>query len=90
MRSGALAACEGIGATVYGLCGFASMAAGHPFLQNFLPMGTRKDVFSGGLMQIENAGVAFAVFGGFSMLFVEFLEETRAIEPGDDEPGDTA
>jgi multicomponent Na+:H+ antiporter subunit B len=49
-----------------------------------------KDVFSGGLMQIENAGVAFAVFGGFSMLFVEFLEETRAIEPGDDEPGDRA
>jgi multicomponent Na+:H+ antiporter subunit B len=90
MRSGALAVCEGVGATVYAVCGFAAMAAGHPFLQNFLPLGTMKDVFSGGLMQIENAGVAFAVFGGFSMLFVEFLEETRAIEPGDDEPGDRA
>jgi multicomponent Na+:H+ antiporter subunit B len=88
MRSPALAACEGVGATVYALCGFAAMAAGHPFLQNFLPLGTAKDVFSGGLMQIENAGVAFAVFGGFGMLFVEFLEETRAIEPGDDEPGE--
>jgi multicomponent Na+:H+ antiporter subunit B len=86
MRSPALAVCEGLGATLYAMCGFASMAAGHPFLQNFLPLGTLKDVFSGGLMQLENAGVALAVFGGFSMLFVEFLEETRAIAPGDDEP----
>jgi multicomponent Na+:H+ antiporter subunit B len=88
MRSPALAACEGLGAAVYGLCGFAAMAAGYPFLQNILPFGTTRDVFSGGLMQIENAGVAFAVFGGFSMLFIEFLEETRAIEPGDDAPAE--
>jgi multicomponent Na+:H+ antiporter subunit B len=85
MLSPMLAVCEGLGATLYALCGFASMAAGHAFLQNFLPLGTARDVFSGGLMQIENAGVAFAVFGGFSMLFVEFLEETRALEPGDDD-----
>ncbi len=88
VRSPALAVCEGLGATLYALCGFAAMAAGHPFLQNFLPLGTPKDVFSGGLMQLENAGVGLAVFGGFTTLFVEYLEETRAIEPGDDEPGD--
>ena len=88
MRSGALAACEGVGATVYALCGFASMASGKPFLQNIMPLGTPKDVFSGGLMQLENAGVAVAVFGGFTMLFVEFLEETRAIEPEDDAADD--
>jgi hypothetical protein len=32
--------------------------------------------------------VALAVFGGFGTMFVEFLEETRAVEPGDDETGD--
>jgi multicomponent Na+:H+ antiporter subunit B len=88
MLSPALAVCEGLGATLYALCGFAGMATGHGFMQNFLPLGTLKDVFSGGLMQIENAGVALAVFGGFGTMFVEFLEETRAVEPGDDETGD--
>jgi multicomponent Na+:H+ antiporter subunit B len=88
MRSPALAVCEGVGATVYALCGFASMATGESFLRNILPFGTFRDIFSGGLMQVENAGVAFAVFGGFGMLFVEFLEETRAVEPGDDAPGE--
>jgi multicomponent Na+:H+ antiporter subunit B len=81
--SPALAACEGLGATLYALCGFASMADGKNFLTNILPLGTLRDVFSGGLMQVENAGVGLAVFGGFTMLFIEFLEETRAIEPGE-------
>ena len=54
------------------------MAAGHPFLENIPPLGTPKDVFSGGLMQLENAGVGLAVFDGCTTLFVEFLEETRA------------
>jgi multicomponent Na+:H+ antiporter subunit B len=46
-------------------------------------LGTLGDVFSGGLMQVENAGVGLAVFGGFTMLFIEFLEETRAVEAGE-------
>ena len=29
-------------------------------------------------MLVENAGVALAVAGGFTVLFGEFLEETRA------------
>jgi multicomponent Na+:H+ antiporter subunit B len=87
VRSPVLAACEGLGATTYALCGFASMLAGHPFLQNFLPFGTLRDVFSGGLMQIQNAGIAFAVAGGFGTVLLEFLEETRAIKPDDAGPG---
>ena len=66
------------GAALYALCGFASMSMGLPFLQNFLPFGAFRDVFSGGLMLVENAGVACAVTGGFVLLFIEFLEETRA------------
>jgi multicomponent Na+:H+ antiporter subunit B len=85
-RSPIFAACEGLGATLYALCGFAAMLAGQPFLANIMPKGQFRDVFSGGMMQIENLGVGLAVAGGFVMLFLEFLEETRAIEPGD-EPG---
>ena len=69
---------------LYALCGFASLLAGLPFLTNFLPLGTLRDVFSGGLMLIENAGVTLAVAGGFTVLFGEFLEETR-VETRDDE-----
>jgi multicomponent Na+:H+ antiporter subunit B len=87
LRSPLLDACEGIGATLYALCGFAGMALGLPFLQNILPLGALKDVFSGGLMQIENLGVTFAVTGGFAILFLEFMEETRTKKPEHEEPG---
>ncbi len=84
IRSEAMDACEGLGATLYALCGFASMVAGLPFLTNILPFGKPGDLFSGGLMLIENAGVTLAVAGGFVVLFIEFLEETR-IDPELDE-----
>jgi multicomponent Na+:H+ antiporter subunit B len=84
MRSPVLVAFEGSGAALYGLCGFAGMALGLPFLSNFLPLGTIKEVWSGGLMLVENAGVTFAVGGGFALIFLEFLEETR-IKKGEDE-----
>ena len=77
-------AAEGAGATLYALCGFASMGLGLPFLANFLPLGTFRDLLSGGLMLIENAGVTLAVAGGFTVLFGEFLEETRAESPDDE------
>ena len=83
VKSEAMDACEGLGATLYALCGFASMAFGKPFLQNILPLGRTSDLFSGGLMLLENAGVACAVAGGFAVLFIEFLEETRAEEDSD-------
>ena len=59
--------------------GLLPVAMGRPFLENVLPFGTIKDMLSGGLMLVENAGVALAVAGGFTMLMVEFLEETRAL-----------
>jgi multicomponent Na+:H+ antiporter subunit B len=83
MRSPILVAFEGLGATSFALCGFAGMALGLPFLFNFLPLGTYKNVWSGGLMLIENAGVTFGVGGGFALIFMEFLEETRIVDETD-------
>ncbi len=77
VRSEAMDACEGLGATLYALCGLASVALGLPFLQNVLPLGSPGNLFSGGLMLAENAGVALAVAGGFAVVFIEFFEETR-------------
>ncbi len=77
VRSTLLDVCEGGGALVFVLAGLAPMLFGASFLQNIMPLGTFRDMLSGGLMQVVNAGIAFAVAGGFSLLFLEFLEETR-------------
>jgi multicomponent Na+:H+ antiporter subunit B len=74
-------AMEGGGSLLFLLCGLGSMTTGTDFMTNVLPFGSAKDVFSGGLIQIENAAVGIAVTGGFAMLFLEFMEETRAVEP---------
>ncbi|HEY6434149.1 MAG TPA: MnhB domain-containing protein [Acetobacteraceae bacterium] len=81
MRTEALDAIEGGGSAAYALAGLAPMLTGAEYLQNTLPPGQLKSLLSGGLMLILNAGVACAVAGGFGILFVEFLEETRAEDP---------
>ena len=78
VRSKVMDAIEGGGALLFALAALAPVALGLPVLQNILPLGTFKDYLSGGLMLVENAGVFFAVAGGFGQLFMEFLEETRA------------
>jgi multicomponent Na+:H+ antiporter subunit B len=86
----ALDALEGGGAALFALAGLGSMAAGGAYLQNTLPYGRLKDMLSGGLMVVENLGVACAVAGGFALLFLEFMEETRALqsEAEADEPSE--
>jgi multicomponent Na+:H+ antiporter subunit B len=78
MRARWLDACEGGGAAVFAVAGLASMAAGGKYLENLLPLGKIHTLLSGGLILILNLGVAFAVTGGFGLLFLEFVEETRA------------
>ena len=72
---------ECAGAAAYALAGFAPMLVGAKYLQNTLPLGQTKALLSGGLILILNAAVAFAVAGGFALLFGEFLEETREAKP---------
>lgn len=87
IRSQWLDVMEGGGALLFALCGFAPMLTGAAFMQNVLPLGTFRDLFSGGLMLVENLGVALAVCGGFTQLFLEFLEETRE-SAGPEESGE--
>ena len=81
VKSEVMDALEAAGALVFVGCGFAGMAMGVPFMTNVLPLGTAGSVWAGGLMLVINAGVTCAVTGGFAMLFLEFLEETR-VDPG--------
>ncbi|WP_244639424.1 MnhB domain-containing protein [Aureimonas endophytica] len=83
-KSPVLAALEGGGAFVFALAALLPLAGGHAALTNLLPLGTYKDLFSGGLMLVGNHAVALAVAGGFGMMLLEFMEETRVA--GDDPP----
>jgi multicomponent Na+:H+ antiporter subunit B len=61
---------------------------GYPALQNILPFGQPKDLFSGGLMVITNFAVGLSVTGSFGLVLLEFIEETRS--PADDPIPDEA
>lgn len=76
----ALAALEGAGALAYVLAAALPLLGGDAALQNVLPLGTWKDLFSGGLMVAVNYAVGCAVIGSFGVLLLEFMEETRAPE----------
>lgn len=78
MRSEMLDAFEGGGAAAYAIAGLIPMLGGAMYLTNRMPLGHLKQMLSGGLMLVLNFGVGFAVAGGFGVLFLEFLEETRA------------
>ena len=88
IKAQVLDVCEGGGALLFACVGFAALVAGKPFATNILPLGTLKSAWSGGTMFVDNIGVAFAVFGSFGLVLLEFMEETRAYEPGDDDPGE--
>ena len=87
-RGPVMAVLEGGGALLFVLTAAVPLALGHAALENILPLGTYKDLFSGGTMVVANFAAGLAVTGGFVMLLVEFMEETRAPEPGESgEPG---
>lgn len=69
---------EAAGALILGLSGFAALFTHDPLFTNNLPLGRTKAMLSGGLILVENAGVALAVGAGFVLVLLEFLEETRA------------
>ena len=85
VRSSVLDWCESGGALLFALMAAVPLVMGLAFATNILPLGSLKSALSGGTMVVDNIGVTFAVFGSFSLVFLEFMEETRRFEPGDDE-----
>ena len=78
---------EAGGALVFAISCVSPLFLGLAFATNILPLGALKDTLSGGSIFVDNIGVTFAVAGSFTLVFLEFLEETRRYEPGDTEPG---
>ena len=86
VRSQWLDISESGGALMFAASAFAPLFMGLAFATNILPLGTLKSAWSGGSMFVDNLGVTFAVTGSFALVFLEFMEETRAYQPGDTEP----
>lgn len=82
-RAPALALLEGVGALVFVAAAGLPLLAGKAALANVLPLGTWRDLFSGGTMLVGNDAVALAVTGSFALLLLEFMEETRAPADGE-------
>jgi multicomponent Na+:H+ antiporter subunit B len=85
MKSAVLDAAEAIGAGAFVAAGLATMGAGAPFLTNLLPLGKTGSIVSAGIIPLLNIAVGIAVSTGFAVLFLEYLEETREPEGGDEE-----
>lgn len=77
-------AVEALGALIFVGAGLAPMLGGAAFLQNVLPLGHVRALISGGLILVVNLGVALAVAAGFTLVIMEFLEETRVAKPEDE------
>jgi multicomponent Na+:H+ antiporter subunit B len=73
-----------VGAGAYVAIGLAAVACGGAFLQNVLPLGQTGALVSSGTILLINLAVALEVTAGFTLLFIEFLEETRTPGPGED------
>ncbi len=83
LHSEVLAVVEGCGAFAFVLGATIPLTLGYAALQNVLPLGSWKDLYSGGLMVVLNAAVGVAVIGSFGVLLLEFMEETRAPKTDD-------
>ena len=77
---------EATGAGLYAAIGIATVVAGGAFLENLLPLGVTKNLLSAGTIPLINLAVGLEVAAGFTILFQEFLEETRAERPGEGPP----
>ncbi|MGC2522846.1 MAG: hydrogen gas-evolving membrane-bound hydrogenase subunit E [Stellaceae bacterium] len=84
MKGVVLDAAEAVGAGAFVVAGLAAMAAGAPFLTNLLPLGKTGSIVSAGTVPLLNIAVGVAVSTGFAVLFLEYLEETREPEGGDE------
>lgn len=71
---------EALGELLFLGAAAAPLLLGAAALSNLMPLGRFRDPYSGGVMLVVNFAVAMAVTGGFGMLLLEFLEETRALE----------
>jgi multicomponent Na+:H+ antiporter subunit B len=73
---------ESSGAAGLLLLGLVALIVAGAYLQNFLPLGIPKTIFSGGTIPLANLVTGLAVSAGFVFIVATFLEETLLVPEG--------
>jgi multicomponent Na+:H+ antiporter subunit B len=71
------------GAGTYAVMGLVGLIAGAAFLQNVLPLGTPRNLLSGGTIPVINVAVGIEVTAAFVLLAIEFFKEAEKSERGE-------
>lgn len=66
---------EALGAAGLAVLGFAGLIATGVFFENFIPHGTRGNLFTGGFLLIANVSVGIEVAGATLMVLSELLDQ---------------
>lgn len=74
---------ESFGAGTYAVMGLVGLIAGAAFLQNVLPLGTPRNLLSGGTIPVINVAVGIEVTAAFVLLAIEFFKEAEKSERGE-------
>ncbi|MFL5813721.1 MAG: MnhB domain-containing protein [Bdellovibrionia bacterium] len=77
---------ESLGAGSYAGIGVIALLFGMPFLTNFLPLGQKGELLSGGIIPLISFLVGLEVAGGFVLLLTAFLQHVFASPEKEDSP----
>lgn len=76
---------EAIGAAGFVLLGVSALFVGEPFLTNWLPTGTLRELTSAGMVELLNVAVGMEVASALVLLLARFLEQALVVRvSGDD------
>ena len=74
---------EALGAAAYIALGAVGLVVGDAFLQNVLPLGRARTVFSAGTVPLINLAVGIEIAAGFVILLTNFLHQTLVVRPAE-------
>ncbi|WP_372351686.1 MnhB domain-containing protein [Streptomyces sp. KL116D] len=75
-----LDAADAVAAGAFAVLGLAGLFVAGAYLENVLPLGTLRDLASGGLVPLVNAAVGMEVASGVIVLIAQFLQQDIELE----------
>jgi multicomponent Na+:H+ antiporter subunit B len=74
---------EAVGAAGFVLLGISALFVGDPFLTNWLPTGTLRELTSAGMVELLNVAVGMEVASALVLLLAKFLDQALVVRESD-------
>jgi multicomponent Na+:H+ antiporter subunit B len=71
---------DSFGAAAYAMIGLGGLIFASVYLKNFLPLGTRDQLLSAGMMPLNSLAVGLEVTGAFLLTWTEFLDQDLLVQ----------